>query len=930
MFVLGGAENVCVKENPFQAWMPGPGSGESRCYEDGSDSDSDDSEDSHLLSGAEFTCVKTGGAEPPEDLTSFMTSLLHERDVTHYHTWTGHLWKLGSGAYADVHLGRLLPHGRCVVVKRFQDFPLYIIEREIGIHRYMEHILPSTPRLLGLLPTDHRFQNASLVYQFVPDSYTLHQWLKLRIGFSTVQWLSVALQLAETMETMHRKCVLHNDFHSSNILLHFQQNGHDYDTDCGISRLENQEDKVTTRMSHSLAKFKATTLPKVTLIDFGHATFRKRKKYRGSKKTLASCHHLAPEVVTTKLTSPASDVYSLGHELLHIASALNSSSLRNVALQCTTPNPEARPPAAGVVHTIRGLFVNEWRRLRSCQDASPANTNGFSCVDLPPAKEESVCEYFHSSNHMSSLLESIHDPNPSFLQRSNSVISDHNFPSLRYKHTAGSCLPHLVERAMSKLTLPYITFTGDLVFETDDGEKFKLLNSTSTSIFIGHFASTEEDVIIKEKKKTEDPFRIRYEAMINAYLNETGWVPKFYGLVPLSKHDFYELGLVQEMFAESVTLEDVLESGKPFGVYARVELAHQLTSLLHDVHSRHMLINNFKSDNILCACVSDSNCSDIKLIDLGETTTCEGKRMNQKESYLRHFSYLSPEVCQNQLTSFPSDVFSLTALLCTEQIGREEAKVICHDLGLPSQHPSMLSRQAPEGSAFVTSRLSCSGHEYKLSDCLHDSCKMASSCSVGKQAAFLSCQAPGEQVTCGSDVMELTFEKAFFPSLHREHLTLSDVSCVATDNATHIILRAPLTACGTVSKQRGGLIIYRNTVHSLEEVVEGVITRVKEVQIPFQCLMDLQEIREVPVNVDTQQLHFLLEGSGRHDVGCPEDSTLVLVNMTQPTQEGFHMEAFKFLHNDHHQVALHCDVMLCDPADTHSLCSALGCHSTSS
>ncbi|KAL8624308.1 hypothetical protein ACOMHN_034031 [Nucella lapillus] len=251
------------------------------------------------------------------------------------------------------------------------------------------------------------------------------------------------------------------------------------------------------------------------------------------------------------------------------------------------------------------------------------------------------------------------------------------------------------------------------------------------------------------------------------------------------------------------------------------------------------------------------------------------------------------------------------------------------------------------------------------------------------------------RVTCGSDVMELTFEKAFFPSLHREHLTLSDVSCVATDNATHIILRAPLTACGTVSKQRGGLIIYRNTVHSLEEVVEGVITRVKEVQIPFQCLMDLQEIREVPVNVDTQQLHFLLEGSGRHDVGlqfsanghfhqgqgqasvypgqelhgrvtlstldpnlgvalsncsatpnlqhnstdtpytvlqnrCPEDSTLVLVNMTQPTQEGFHMEAFKFLHNDHHQVALHCDVMLCDPADTHSLCSALGCHSTSS
>ncbi|XP_076469594.1 uncharacterized protein LOC143299936 [Babylonia areolata] len=82
-----------------------------------------------------FVCVKADGVEPPEDLTSFTTSLLHERDVMHQLTWEGSFWTLGSGAFAHVHLGRLEPGGQCVVVKQFVHSPLSTIEREIQIHR---------------------------------------------------------------------------------------------------------------------------------------------------------------------------------------------------------------------------------------------------------------------------------------------------------------------------------------------------------------------------------------------------------------------------------------------------------------------------------------------------------------------------------------------------------------------------------------------------------------------------------------------------------------------------------------------------------------------------------------------------------------------------------------------------------------------------
>ncbi|XP_076469659.1 uncharacterized protein LOC143299988 [Babylonia areolata] len=514
--------------------------------------------------------------------------------------------------------------------------------------------------------------NASLVFQLVPHSFTLHDWLKLPHALSTAQWLSVALQLAETMETLHRKCVLHNDLHSSNVLIHFPATTTattvQKDTDCGFSR--SVDHGLASRVRRSLAKVKATslTLPRVTLIDFGHATFREGKVYdEDSEDSLASCRQLAPEVVRHQETSRSSDVFSLGHQLEMVVEALNSSALNHLAQWCKDPDPAARPPASEVVHRLRGMLLRELRAVVSSQHRAAAASLVEDSAARDWQSEASVAENvwpdppFHHDVVGTVSRPACHPQQWPCSDR-NSFHGDGKMWS--ENSNTKSCQPGVMENAMSRLRLPYITLTGEVEFHTDDmGQKVKIFDSEHTAIFTGQFLSSWDKVVVIKTKKDGNFFSIRYEAMVNAYLNETGWVPSLYGVIPLNKHDLNHFGIVQDMFAQGVTLEEVLERGLPRGITARVELAYQLTSLLHNVHSLHVLINNFKSDNILCACAGDGNCSDIRLIDVGTATGCEGMTYKGEETYLRRFPYLAPEVRRNGLTSFYSDVYSLCVLL---------------------------------------------------------------------------------------------------------------------------------------------------------------------------------------------------------------------------------------------------------------------------
>ncbi|XP_041377499.1 CUB and zona pellucida-like domain-containing protein 1 [Gigantopelta aegis] len=225
--------------------------------------------------------------------------------------------------------------------------------------------------------------------------------------------------------------------------------------------------------------------------------------------------------------------------------------------------------------------------------------------------------------------------------------------------------------------------------------------------------------------------------------------------------------------------------------------------------------------------------------------------------------------------------------------------------------------------------------------------------------------------------MTISFNRGKFPGLHEQYMTLRDSTCHATGNQTHITLVSPLSGCGTTSRKVGNNTIYENVVKSQEVVVEGVISRVRELSVPFECV--------VPVVTN----HFAVEAQGVFDIRLelfhdehfnktPEDpfyitpgeSLYVQLNMETDTRlspfammcdatpvrsrssniypiiqhgcakddsvrflpnpshnvQRFSMEAFKYIDNSP-AVYLHCDVIVCNGSDNSSRCAS-GCLTT--
>nr|AFM78689.1 hypothetical proteins [Haliotis diversicolor]AFM78690.1 hypothetical protein [Haliotis diversicolor] len=247
-----------------------------------------------------------------------------------------------------------------------------------------------------------------------------------------------------------------------------------------------------------------------------------------------------------------------------------------------------------------------------------------------------------------------------------------------------------------------------------------------------------------------------------------------------------------------------------------------------------------------------------------------------------------------------------------------------------------------------------------------------------------SCVATGESISCTSQSMTIGFDKGHFPGLHAQHVTLTDPTCRATSNGTHVIVTAPLGGCGTKSTNLGGKIMYANVVKSREEVIDGVISHVRDIEVPFQCIVPLSENLEVPLRVDREVLTFSAEARGQFDTrlelfqdgtyqqtvpnsflmtpgdvvhaqislssngsdvrpvpvlciatptrnisynvydlidkGCGIDTTLTFHSSNDDAKVQFSFEAFKYLDNSP-AVFLHCDVTMCLTSDKTSRCS---------
>ncbi|CAH3144668.1 unnamed protein product [Porites lobata] len=127
--------------------------------------------------------------------------------------------------------------------------------------------------------------------------------------------------------------------------------------------------------------------------------------------------------------------------------------------------------------------------------------------------------------------------------------------------------------------------------------------------------------------------------------------------------------------------------------------------------------------------------------------------------------------------------------------------------------------------------------------------------------------ANGATVRCGENVMAITLPKSLLLGLNREHLTLRDENCVATETSTHFTLKTTLTGCGTIARYRGKATVYSNTVMAIPVAGDAIITRVREIKIPFRCYYkNSGQAFAVGVEPDARKLVFNEDGKGNFTV----------------------------------------------------------------
>ncbi|XP_073237862.1 ZP domain-containing protein-like [Porites lutea] len=130
-----------------------------------------------------------------------------------------------------------------------------------------------------------------------------------------------------------------------------------------------------------------------------------------------------------------------------------------------------------------------------------------------------------------------------------------------------------------------------------------------------------------------------------------------------------------------------------------------------------------------------------------------------------------------------------------------------------------------------------------------------------------TCVASGVSVQCHQNDMSITLPKALLLGLNREHVTLRDVKCVATETRTNFTLKTALTGCGTTARHRGGFVVYSNTVLEIPVADDAIITRVREIEIPFSCFYkNSGDATAVGVKPDTRKLVFDENGKGNFTV----------------------------------------------------------------
>ena len=100
---------------------------------------------------------------------------------------------------------------------------------------------------------------------------------------------------------------------------------------------------------------------------------------------------------------------------------------------------------------------------------------------------------------------------------------------------------------------------------------------------------------------------------------------------------------------------------------------------------------------------------------------------------------------------------------------------------------------------------------------------------------FYFVKAAGVDVKCNSENMTIIIPKSVLRGIDHEHLRLLDTTCKATETSTHFFLGTPLAGCKTARRHTSTTVVYSNAVLEIPVNYDDVVTRVREIEIPFSC-----------------------------------------------------------------------------------------------
>ncbi|XP_038062575.1 uncharacterized protein LOC119733066 [Patiria miniata] len=120
-------------------------------------------------------------------------------------------------------------------------------------------------------------------------------------------------------------------------------------------------------------------------------------------------------------------------------------------------------------------------------------------------------------------------------------------------------------------------------------------------------------------------------------------------------------------------------------------------------------------------------------------------------------------------------------------------------------------------------------------------------------------------VDCSDSGMMVFIPRSVIGDALASHLHLLDPACVGSHhNATHVKIGTTYDRCGTFMEVRGDSVLFFNVIHDEAVPVEpgSVITRDRDIEIPVQCIMDLEGIAEISFRPDTSKITFREDGFG--------------------------------------------------------------------